>query len=159
MKLEPDARETADLPKGTPQALPNKPIQTILLVDDHELVLRALHTYLEKRGFNVLEASNGEEAVLLAECFPAMIHVLVTDLVMTRMNGHELARRLISLRPEMQVIMMSGLPDEIMAQRQLTPQIPILAKPFLPKQLLIAIERVLANPQPERTVASLAEPA
>jgi two-component system, cell cycle sensor histidine kinase and response regulator CckA len=139
-------------------AMPNKPIQTILLVDDHELVLRALHTYLEKRGYNVLEAHDGEEALLLAECFPAMIHVLVTDLVMARMNGRELARRLMPLRPEMQVIMMSGFPDEIMAQQEMTPQIPILAKPFLPKRLLIAIEDVLANPQTERTVASLAEP-
>ena len=138
--------------------MPNKPIQTILLVDDHELVLRALHTYLEKRGYNVLEAQDGEEALLLAECFPAMIHVLVTDLVMARMNGRELARQLMVLRPEMQVIIMSGFPDEIMAQQELTPQIPILAKPFAPKRLLTAIEDVLANPQSERTVAGLAEP-
>jgi two-component system, cell cycle sensor histidine kinase and response regulator CckA len=139
--------------------MPDKPIQTILLVDDHELVLRALHTYLEKRGYNVLEAQDGEEALLLAECFPAMIHVLVTDLVMARMNGRELARHLMSLRPEMQVIMMSGFPDEIMAQQELTPQIPILPKPFAPKRLLMAIEEVLRNPQSERTVASFAEPA
>jgi two-component system cell cycle sensor histidine kinase/response regulator CckA len=138
--------------------MPDKPIQTILLVDDHELVLRALHTYLEKRGYNVLEAHDGEEALLLAECFPAMIHVLVTDLVMARMNGRELARRLMTLRPEMQVIMMSGFPDELMVQQELTPQIPILAKPFLPKRLLTEVENVLANPQPERTVSSLAEP-
>ena len=140
------------------QEMPDKPIQTILLVDDHELVLRALHTYLEKRGYNVLEAQDGEEALLLAECFPAMIHVLVTDLVMARMNGRELARRLMPLRPEMQVIIMSGFPDEIMVQQELTPQIPILAKPFAPKRLLTAIEDVLANPQSERTVAGLAEP-
>ena len=138
--------------------MPGKPIQTILLVDDHELVLRALHTYLEKRGYNVLEAQDGEEALLLAECFPAMIHVLVTDLVMARMNGRELARRLMVLRPEMQVIIMSGFPDEIMVQQELTPQIPILAKPFAPKRLLTAIEDVLSNPQLERTVAGLAEP-
>jgi two-component system cell cycle sensor histidine kinase/response regulator CckA len=137
--------------------MPDKPIQTILLVEDHELVLRALHTYLEKRGYNVLEAQGGEEALLLAECFPSMIQVLVTDLVMARMNGCELARRLMPLRPEMQVIMMSGFPDEIMAQQELTPYIPILAKPFLPKRLLTAIEDVLAKPQSERTVASLAE--
>ena len=140
------------------QEMPDKPIQTILLVDDHELVLRALHTYLEKRGYNVLEAQDGEEALLLAECFPAMIHVLVTDLVMARMNGRELARQLMVLRPEMQVIIMSGFPDEIMAQQELTPQIPILAKPFAPKRLLTAIEDVLANPQSERTVVGLAEP-
>jgi DNA-binding NtrC family response regulator len=56
----------------------------------------------------------------------------------------------------MQVIMMSGFPEEIVAQQELTPQVPILAKPFLPKRLLLAIEEALENPQPERTVASLA---
>jgi DNA-binding NtrC family response regulator len=138
--------------------IPSKPIQTILMVDDHEIVLRALHTYLEKRGYNVLEAQNGEEALLLAECFPGVIQVLVTDLVMAQINGRELARRLMRLRPEMQVIMMSGFPDEIMVQQELTPEIPILAKPFPPKRLWDAIETVLAQPQSERTVASLAEP-
>src|SRR5579864_7422487 len=96
-----------------PANMLGKTIQTILLVDDHEMVLSSLHNYLEKRGYNVLEACNGEEALLLAECFPAMIHVLVTDLVMAKMNGRELARRLMALRPEMQVIMMSGFPGEI----------------------------------------------
>jgi DNA-binding response OmpR family regulator len=121
-----------------------KPIRTILLVDDHEMVLRGLHNYLEKRGFNLLEAHDGEEALLIAECYPAMIHVLV--------------RRLLPLRPEMQVVMMSGFPDEIMAQQGLTPSVPILRKPFLPKKLLATIEEVLAHPQSERTVASLVQP-
>ena len=138
--------------------MPSTPIRTILLVDDHEMVLRALHNYLEKKGYNLLEAHNGEEALLIAECFPGMIHVLVTDLVMARMNGRELVQRLLPLRPEMQVIMMSGFPDEIMAQQGLTPLVPILRKPFLPKRLLSAIEEVLANPQSERTVASLIQP-
>jgi two-component system cell cycle sensor histidine kinase/response regulator CckA len=137
--------------------MPSKPICTILLVDDHEMVLRALHNYLEKRGFNLLEARDGDEALLIAECYPAMIHVLVTDLVMARMNGRELVRRLLPLRPEMQVIMMSGYPDEIMAQQGLTPLVPVLRKPFLPKRLLSAIEEVLANPQTKRTVANLFE--
>src|SRR5260370_25440248 len=95
--------------------MPDKPIRTILLVDDHEMVLRALHNYLEKRGYNVLEAHDGEEALLLAECFPAMIHVLVTDFVMVRMNGRELARRLFPLRPAMHVILVSRCPDAILA--------------------------------------------
>jgi two-component system cell cycle sensor histidine kinase/response regulator CckA len=135
--------------------MPGRPIQTILLVDDQELVLRELHNYLEKRGYNVLEAQDVDEALLIAECFPAMIQVLVTDLVITRMNGRELQQRLMSLRPDMQVIMTSGLADEIIVE--LTPQVPILAKPILPKRLLIAIEEVLADPQSERTVAMLVE--
>src|SRR5258705_5815304 len=106
--------------------MPSAPIGTIMLVDDHEMVLRALHNYLEKKGYNLLEARDGEEALLIAECYPAMIHVLVTDLVMARMNGRELVQRLLPLRPETQVIMMSGYPDEIMAQRGHTPLVPIL---------------------------------
>lgn len=136
----------------------NRPIRTILLVDDHAMVLRALHNYLEKHGYNLLEARDGEEALLIAECYPAMIHVLVTDLVMARVNGRELVQRLLPLRPEMQVIMMSGFPDEIMAQQGLTPLVPILRKPFVPKRLLATIEEVLANPQSNRTVASLLQP-
>jgi two-component system cell cycle sensor histidine kinase/response regulator CckA len=138
--------------------MPSKPICTVLLVDDHEMVLRALHNYLEKRGYNLLEARDGDEALLIAECYPAAIHVLVTDLVMARVNGRELVRRLLPLRPEMQVIMMSGFPDEVMAQHGLTPLVPILRKPFLPKRLLRTIEEVLANPQSERTIASLVQP-
>jgi two-component system cell cycle sensor histidine kinase/response regulator CckA len=138
--------------------MPVKPIHTIMLVDDHELVLRALHNYLERKGYNLLEARDGEEALLIAECFPGTIHVLVTDLVMAPMNGRELVRCLLPLRPDMQVIMMSGFPDELMAQHGLTPLVPILRKPFLPRRLLKSIEEVLANPQSERTVASLVRP-
>ena len=53
---------------------------------------------------------------------------------------------------------MSGFPDEIMAQRGLTPLVPILRKPFAPKRLLTAIEEVLATPQSKRTIASLVQP-
>jgi DNA-binding NtrC family response regulator len=138
--------------------MPSRPVRTILLVDDHEMVLSALHNYLEKRGYNLLEARDGEEALLIAECYPSMIHVLVTDLVMAHVNGRELVRRLLPLRPETQVIMMSGFPDEITAQQGLTPLVPILRKPFALKRLLIAIEDVLENPQSKRTIASLVQP-
>jgi two-component system cell cycle sensor histidine kinase/response regulator CckA len=136
--------------------MPAKPIYTVLLVDDNEIVLRALHSYLERKGFNLLEARDGEEALLIAECYPSMIHVLVTDLMMAPMNGRELVQRLLPLRPETQMIMMSGYPDEILTQGELTRMIPILQKPFLPKELLTTIEEVLARPESQRTVASLA---
>ena len=135
-----------------------KPIVTILLVDDHEAVLRALHNYLEKKGYNLLEARDGSEALLIAERYPATIHVLVTDLVMQPMNGLELVRRLAPLRPEMQLIMMSGFPDEIMAQQGLSPLVPVLQKPFLPQLLLKLVEEVLAYPQRDSTATSLTQP-
>jgi hypothetical protein len=58
----------------------------------------------------------------------------------------------------MQVIMISGFPDEIVVQQGLTPLVPILQKPFPPKRLSNLIESVLTNPQSERTVASLVRP-
>jgi len=136
---------------------PVRPIITILLVDDHDLVLLALHNYLEKNGYNLLEARNGEEALLIAECFPSTIHVLVTDIVMPRLNGRELMQQLIPLRPAMQVIMMSGFPDEVMAQQSLTPLVPVLRKPFKAKRLLRAVKEVLADPRVERTVTGLSQ--
>ena len=138
--------------------MPAKPIRTILLVEDHEIILKTLHNYLEKKGFNVLEARNGEEALLIAECHPGMIHVLVTDLIMARMNGRELVQKLLPLRPEMQVVMMSGYPEEIVTQERITPLVPIMRKPFLPKHLLSVIEQALANPQSTRTLSSLVQP-
>jgi DNA-binding NtrC family response regulator len=137
--------------------IPAKPIQTILLVDDHDLVLLSLHNFLEKSGYNMLEARNGEEALLIAECYPGIIDVMVTDLIMPRMNGRELVQRLVRLRPAMQVIMMSGYPDEVMAQQGLTPSIPVLRKPFRPKRLLRVVEQVLEHPKVERCVASLVQ--
>jgi len=138
--------------------MPAKPTYTVLLVDDNETILRALHNYLERKGFNLLEARDGEEALLIAECYPSIIHVLVTDLVMGRMNGGELIHRLVPLRPEMQVVIMSGYHDQIMVQHAITPLAPVLQKPFRPKKLLATIEEVLAKPESERTVAYLAQP-
>src|SRR4051812_28044255 len=98
------------------EAVP-KPIRTILVVDDHEAVLRALHACLEKQGYNLLQAHDGEEALLIAEQHKGAIDVLVTDLAMRPMNGRELIQRLVPLQPDMKVIMMSGFPDEIMEQK------------------------------------------
>src|SRR5262249_40934840 len=105
---------------------------------------------------NVLEAHDGEEAMLIAKCFPGTIHVIVTDLIMPRMSGRDLLRNLAPLRPDMQVIIMSGYPDELMAQENLTPLVPVLRKPFLAQKLLHTVLEVLTSPQPERTVAGLA---
>jgi two-component system, cell cycle sensor histidine kinase and response regulator CckA len=142
---------------GMSHEMPVKPIRTILLVDDDEIILRALHEYLEKHGYNLLEAHDGDEALLIAECYPAMIHVLVTDVVMARVDGRELVRRLAPLRPEMQVVMMSGFVDEVIIQQGLTGGFPILQKPFPPNRLLHLIEAMLANPLPERTVTALVQ--
>ncbi len=112
-----------------------EPKRTILLMDNQRGVLPALHNYLEKHGYNLLEAQDGDEAELIAQCYAGMIQALVTDLSAPWLD---LVRRLQLLRPDMQVILTS--------------------KPFRPKRLLNAIEEALADPKPERTVAGLVQP-
>ena len=133
--------------------LSGKPKATILIVDDNEAILRALHNCLGKKGYHLLEARDGEEALLVAKDYPSTIHVLVTDLAMEPMNGKELVRLLGPLRPNMQVVMTSGFADEIVTHQGLNPMIPALQKPFLPQRLLKIIEDLLAHLTPDGTVA------
>ena len=89
--------------------------ESILLVDDDHSVRSALASYLEMRGFHVLQASHGEEALEISR--DQRVDVLVTDVVMPRMGGHELAQRLISLRPDVKVLFMSGYMEEVVFQK------------------------------------------
>ena len=82
-------------------------MQTVLLVDDDEILRRMLHNYLERCGSNLLEAPDGDEA-LIAEFFEGTIEFLVTDLVMPGIGGLELAGALRQLRPAMRCIFISG---------------------------------------------------
>src|SRR5262245_52796557 len=88
--------------------------QTVLLADDEDLVRGFVRLVLERQGYCVLEAPGGDEALALCEQFEGPIHLLVTDVVMPRMNGRELAKRVRDMRPETKVLYVSGFPrDEV----------------------------------------------
>jgi PAS domain S-box-containing protein len=87
------------LPRGT---------QTILLVEDQEGIRDLARPFLENIGYKILEASNGEMAIQIARQFKGKIDLLLTDLVMPKMGGRELAQRLVALRPDVRVLYMSG---------------------------------------------------
>ena len=115
-------------------------MQTVLLVDDDEIVRRMLHNYLERCGFNLLEAPDGDEALLIAEFFEGTIEFLVTDLVMPRIGGLELAGALRQLRPAMRCIFISGYPREATKAKELDYKPIVLCKPFYLKDLVKAME-------------------
>jgi len=110
--------------------------ETILLVEDEEAVRELARDILEVNGYTVLEATNAGEALLACERHPGPIHLMLTDVVMPRFGGPELAERLTPTRPEMRVLYMSGYTDDaIVRQGALTPDSALVQKPFTPAVL------------------------
>lgn len=118
--------------------------ETVLVVEDDEQVRATMRTILRRHGYDVLEASNAGEAFLLSEQHAGAIHLLVADVVLPRVSGSELARRLVALRPGLKVLYVSGYPEGSLGQRGLMdPHVAVLAKPITPETLVRRVREVL----------------
>jgi len=118
--------------------------ETILLVEDEEEVRKLALRVLERQGYKVLAARQGDEALLMCEQHKGPIHLMLTDVVMPGMNGHELAKRLESLHPEMKVVYMSGYTDDaIVHHGVLEKGMNYIQKPFTVNGLTRKVREVL----------------
>jgi PAS domain S-box-containing protein len=105
--------------------------ETVLLVEDEQAVREVARRILERHGYTVLAAQSASDALLLGESHPSAIHLLLTDVVMPRMSGAELAERLLARRPELKVLYMSGYTDgSIATQGILAAATAFVQKPF-----------------------------
>lgn len=119
--------------------------QTVLIVEDDPLVRLTVQHYLSGGGYCVLEAESSDEAVRVAEAHEGPLDLLVTDMVLPGMSGHDLSRRLTELRPSLRTVFMSAYPnDMLIEQRRIAPGTPSIEKPFSEETLLAAVRQVLA---------------
>ena len=138
-----------------PLSAPNAALrgsETILLVEDEEMVRALAQAILERYGYTVLAAKHVNDALRIAQAGPQAIHLLLTDTIMPGMNGPELAQQVLAIRPEMKVLYMSGYTDKAFTSTAAwEPGTAFLQKPFTPQTLGRKVRETLAVPQPNRT--------
>jgi signal transduction histidine kinase len=128
----------AAIPPGT---------ETVLVVEDEAGVRELACQFLRVKGYNVLEAEGGFEALAVSHRHPGVIHLLLSDMVMPRMSGGELAAQLRAVRPAMRIAFMSGYSE--FSRGDLGkgfPEAPVLQKPFSPATLVEIVREALARP-------------
>ncbi|MHB8882713.1 MAG: response regulator [Thermodesulfovibrionales bacterium] len=135
---------------------PAKPLdlhgsETVMVVDDEPSIRRLVVDTLEPLGYRLLEASCGEEALQRSAMFQGEIDLLLTDVIMPDINGHELAQRLKLTRPETDILYMSGYTDDTISRLGIAHiKKMFVQKPLTPKKLAGIIREIL-NERHERT--------
>ncbi|MFA4901340.1 MAG: PAS domain S-box protein [Desulfobaccales bacterium] len=122
---------------------------TILLVEDEEGVRHVVHRMLTLKGYSVLTAKDGLEALQIGRDHADPIHLLLTDVAMPVMGGRELAEHLVPVHPEMRILFMSGHTEDGVVTRGVKESvINFIQKPFRAEQLLSKVRELLAEPNP-----------
>jgi len=123
--------------------------ETVLLVEDEEMVRTLVRQVLTWYGYKVLDAHNGEAAIRVAEQYSAPIDLLVTDLVMPGMSALDMVQQIVPKRLGIRVLYMSGYTDHAVVRHHLLhPNIPFIQKPFAPDRLAHKVRQVLDGPIP-----------
>ncbi|MCC6158783.1 MAG: response regulator [Deltaproteobacteria bacterium] len=128
--------------------------ETILVVEDEDALRKLECLILTQRGYRVIEASNGQEALNLLRARKNDIDMILSDVVMPHMNGKELAARARMVRPGLPVVLMTGYTKDTIETYGITEgEIPVVAKPFTNEQLTHAVRNALDEAKAESDVA------
>jgi signal transduction histidine kinase/DNA-binding response OmpR family regulator len=129
---------------SAPRSELQRGVETVLLVEDEEMVRQLLHDILEGDGYKVLVAANGQQGILMSKRHEGPIHLIITDVVMPGMSGPQLVERLTESCAGAKVLYMSGYTDKaIVYHGVLEPGLNFLQKPFTPDTVLSKVREVL----------------
>jgi CheY-like chemotaxis protein len=144
-RVEPEAVESAEAtPKAEARILH---AETILLVEDEDALRALARRVLESRGYEVLEAGSGAQALEIFEKRGSDIKLLLTDVIMPKMGGRELAQKIVAQQPKIKVLFMSGYTDDaIVRHGMLESGTAFVQKPFAPEALAFKVREVLDRP-------------
>ncbi|HEY7859971.1 MAG TPA: response regulator [Gemmatimonadaceae bacterium] len=118
--------------------------ETILVVEDQPSLRELVRRILQQKGYRVLEAPDGEEAIKVAESSARPIHLVITDVVMPGMNARAMAERIRGIWPTVRVLFMSGYhDDDVMLRSLANAKVDFLQKPFLPYDMAEKVREVL----------------
>jgi CheY-like chemotaxis protein len=133
--VSPIQKAEEDIPGGT---------EMILVVEDEPALRELTCVLLEDAGYTVLESSGAEDAIETAKDLQRRIDLLLTDVVMPQLGGRELANQMVSLRPGLKVLYMSGYTDDVIVDRGVLTQGTVLVqKPFTKRTLLQKVRKTL----------------
>jgi CheY-like chemotaxis protein len=131
-----------DQDQATYQRIPTG--ETVLIVEDEEALREVTERIFTRSGYNVITAAHGAEALVLTAQYPGEIHLLVTDVVMPNMLGKEVAEKMLLLKPDIEVLYMSGYAQPVLAsQGRLDPDVNLIEKPFSAETLIAKAGQVL----------------
>jgi len=137
-----DQPELVESPEQRAQA--SKGTETILVAEDDDMVRSLVKETLQRHGYDVLDAAGPVEAQKISDGHRGNIHLLITDVVMPKINGRDLATRLLRRRPTMKVLYMSGYTDGAVVNNGiLRKEVAFLQKPFTPAALADKVREVL----------------
>jgi PAS domain S-box-containing protein len=138
------ADERATSTDRPPESIGKRGHETILIVEDEVLILRVASAALSALGYDVLTATNALDAIALVEHRKDPVHLLVTDVVMPKMGGPDLAKHLVALRPDLKVLFSSGYTENAIVDRGvLDERVHFLQKPYTPSTLARRVREIL----------------
>jgi CheY-like chemotaxis protein len=142
----PEGPVAATIPEAVTAPTASSGGETILLVEDEDEIRELATIMLEGKGYTVIQASDAEEALIMADVHASSIQALITDVVMPRINGVQLAEMLAKKMPELRILFVSGHCRESVSPETLTAsRADYLQKPYRSESLIAAVQQVLAK--------------